>query len=192
MSPPRFIVFEGPDGAGKTTCAGLLAQRLGADLLTTPSPGVRRYRDDLLHHLGSGQEAHQLFYLATVFAASETAAAALARGRSVVLDRYFLSTQAYAAFRGTGLDLDDLGRHLTPACATVYLDPPLAVRQARLRRRPTTLADRETVPSAADHRLRQEHLRRTHLPVVGRLLHLTTAERTPTALIDEIVAWLEL
>ena len=46
MSPPRFIVFEGPDGAGKTTCAGLLAQRLGADLLTTPPPGVRRYRDD--------------------------------------------------------------------------------------------------------------------------------------------------
>ena len=131
---------------------------------------MRRYRDDLIESLGSSQEARQLFYLATVFAASDEVAALLQRGRSVVLDRYFLSTQAYAAFRGSRLVVDDVQRLLRPADVTVYMDTPLVTRVARLHRRGSSAADLETVTAGADARLREEHLRRAHLDVVGRFV----------------------
>ncbi len=117
---PTFIVFKGLDGSGKSTCAAALAAQLGAALMTTPTPSVRAYRDDLMLSLGASQEARQLFYLATVFAASREITALLDQGRSVVLDRYFLSTQAYAAFRGSQLSLDDVQRLLRPADVTIY------------------------------------------------------------------------
>lgn len=170
-SGARFIVFEGLDGSGKSTCAAEVARRIGAELMTTPSPRVRRYRDDLIDALGESQEARQLFYLATVFAASREIERLLALGRSVVLDRYFLSTQAYAAFRGSGLaskEVDAVEGLLVPAHVTVYLDTPLAVRVGRLRRRGMSEADLETMTVAADQRLREEHERRSRLGVVGR------------------------
>lgn len=42
---PTFIVFECLDGSGKSTCAAQLAEHM-VTFMTTPSPGVRRYRDD--------------------------------------------------------------------------------------------------------------------------------------------------
>lgn len=174
-SGAKFIVFEGLDGSGKSTCAAEVARRIGAELMTTPSPRVRRYRDELIDALGESQEARQLFYLATVFAASREIGALLREGRSVVLDRYFLSTQAYAAFRGSGLandEVDAVERSLVPADVTVYLDTPLAVRVDRLRRRGMSEADLETMTVGADQRLREEHERRSRLGVVGRWLRV--------------------
>lgn len=185
---PTFIVFEGLDGSGKSTCAAQLAERIGAELMTTPSPHVRRYRDDLIESLGSSQEARQLFYLATVFAASDEVAALLQRGRSVVLDRYFLSTQAYAAFRGSRLVVDDVQRLLRPADVTFYMDTPLATRVARLHRRGTSAADLETVTAEADGRLREEHLRRAHLDVVGRFMRVPGDQGSPRDVLDRVVA----
>jgi thymidylate kinase len=77
FSQLTFIVSEGLDGSGKSTCAAQLAEHIGAELMTTPSPRVRRYRDDLIQSLGASQEARHLFYLATVFAASDEVAALL-------------------------------------------------------------------------------------------------------------------
>ncbi|MCB9619819.1 MAG: AAA family ATPase [Sandaracinus sp.] len=172
LTRPIFVVLEGLDGSGKSTCAAQLAEHLDAELLTTPSPSVRRFRDELVESLGPSQEARQLFYLATVFAASEEVSALLSRGRSVVLDRYFLSTQAYAAFRGSRLVVDDLQHLLRPADVTLYLDTPLATRVARLQHRGANAADRETLTPEADGRLRDEHLRRAHLDVVGRFVRV--------------------
>lgn len=185
---PTFIVFEGLDGSGKSTCAAQLAERIGAALMTTPSPRVRGFRDDLIESLGSSQEAKQLFYLATVFAASEEVSAQLMRGRSVVLDRYFLSTQAYAAFRGSRLEVDDVQRLLRPAYATIYMDTPLATRVARLHRRGTSAADLETITADADCRLRDEHLRRAHLEVVGRFVRVPGDLGSPLDVLDRVVA----
>ena len=178
--PPAFVVFEGLDGAGKTTVAQLVAAELGAVYMTTPSPRIRAFRDELLAAFGSCQEAAQLFYLATVFAASSEVDAHVAAGRSVVLDRYFLSTQAYAEFRGSGLRIDDLQGHLRPADLTVYLDAALDVRRSRVARRlGESAADRETLSPAADARLRQTHMARSDLHVVGRLLILDTSAMSP-------------
>lgn len=115
---PIFLVLEGLDGAGKTTIAQRAAEVLGAVYMTTPCPQVRGYREELLRAFAGCQEAAQLLYLATVFAASAAAREQLASGRSVVLDRYFLSTHAYAEFRGSSLLLDSLQQHLKPADLT--------------------------------------------------------------------------
>lgn len=190
FSQPTFIVFEGLDGSGKSTCAAQLAEHIGAELMTTPSPRVRRYRDDLIESLGSSQEARQLFYLATVFAASDEVAALLQRGQSVVLDRYFLSTQAYAAFRGSRLVVDDVQRLLRPADVTFYLDTPLITRLARLHRRGTSDADLETVTEGADARLREEYLRRAHLDVVGRFVRVRGDWGTPRDVVRGLQSYL--
>lgn len=188
---PLFIAFEGLDGSGKSTCAAGLARRLDATLLTTPSPEVRRYRDDLIRSLGASQEAHQLFYLATVFSASVAIRELLRSGRSVVLDRYFLSTQAYASFRGSQLALDEVQAMLLPADATVYMDVPLAVRRARLSQRGATAADLETITDTADQRLRHEHFRRATLEVVGRFVRVDGAHGTAAEVLERAVSALD-
>jgi dTMP kinase len=172
---PHFIVFEGLDGAGKTTAAKSAAEALGATYLTTPSTAVRAYRDELIASFGGNQEAAQHFYLATVFDASSKVRSLLRAGGSVVLDRYFLSTQAYAAFRGSELGLDENGRLLQPAHLTVFLDAPLEVRRARLAARGQSAADRETLSPEADARIRAEHMKRSQLGVVGRFLRVDGA-----------------
>jgi dTMP kinase len=185
---PALVVFEGLDGAGKTTLARMTAAALGGEPMTTPSPEVRRYRDELIASFGDSQEACQLFYLATVFAASAEIRARLAAGRCVVLDRYFLSTQAYARFRGSALDLDALGDLLVPADLTVFVHAPLAVRLERLGRRGATAADRETMAPLADARLRAEHEQRLGLPVVGRALELDSSTASPDDLVAAVLA----
>jgi dTMP kinase len=170
--PPVFVVFEGLDGSGKSTCARLVADQLDAVFMTTPSPSVRAYRDDLIASFAGNQEAAQLFYLATVFDASGRVGRYIDAGQSVVLDRYFLSTQAYAAFRGSSLRVDGIGDLLRPPDLTVFLDVPLEVRRERLAARGTTTADRETLTHEADARLLVEHRVRSQFESVGTYLEV--------------------
>lgn len=188
---PHFVVFEGLDGTGKTSCARALAAHLGADFLTTPSEALRPHRDAILRSTAGSQEAAQLFYLSAVFAASADVEGRLAAGHSVVLDRYFLSTQAYAAFRGSALGLDELCTRLAPAHLTVLLEAPYSVRCDRLLARGATDADRETVRPGAQPRLMEEHLRREGLPVVGRLLRLDTSSLTPAEVVARVASELQ-
>lgn len=184
---PFFVAFEGLDGSGKSTCAAQAARNLGAEYLTTPSPLIRQFRGDIVASFGSSQEAAQLFYLSTVFAASGQVRSLLSDGRSVVMDRYFLSTQAYAQFRGSRLELDELHKHLVPADLTVYLDAPLAVRRQRLEARHCTHEDRETLTAAADDRLRALHAQRSELGIVGRWLRIDSAQASPAEITCQIV-----
>jgi dTMP kinase len=186
--PPYFIVFEGLDGSGKSTTARRCAERLGARYMTTPSPSVREYRESLIDALGCCPEAPQLFYMATVFAASQEIGELLAAGESVVLDRYYLSTQAYAQFRGSTLDLDTLSNALRPATLTVFLDAPLHVRRERVVRRGASRADRETLSPEADRQLRALHFQRRELAVVGELLTLDSHAHEADACVDLVLA----
>lgn len=187
---PVFVVFEGLDGTGKSTCARRAADALGADFLTTPSHALRRHRDEIIASFDGSQEACQLFYLSTVFAASQEIRALLAAGRSVVLDRYFLSTQAYAAFRGSTLSLDALAADLLAPDVTVLLHAPLDIRRARLATRGESNADRETLRPLADARLHQEHDLRAALPVIGRLLRIDTSVSSPDEVASQLLATL--
>lgn len=192
MSGPMFIVFEGLDGSGKSTCAAGLAARIGAELMTTPTVEVRRYRDDLISCFGASEEACQLFYLATVFSASAAVKRVLSEGRPVVLDRYFLSTQAYAAFRGSRLDIDQVQHLLLPADVTIFMDTALETRIERLSSRGASAADLETVTAEADTRLREEHSRRASLSVVGRFVSVRGDGGGPATVLERVVAELEL
>jgi dTMP kinase len=184
---PLFVVFEGLDGAGKTTCARALAKAIGAQYMTTPPPEVRAVLTKVLDSLGDSQEARQLFYLATVFAAANQVRAALAAGTSVVMDRYFLSTQIYAEMRGSRLDLDGLGEQLLAADLTVYLDVPMPVRRARLFARHCTPADRETLTPDINAGLRSRYLQKSALAVAGKFVRLANAAGSADELVERVI-----
>ncbi|MFV8752325.1 dTMP kinase [Nannocystaceae bacterium ST9] len=182
-----FIAFEGLDGSGKSTLARRTAEVIGAHTMTTPSPGIREYRETLIEALGPSQEARQLFYLATVFAASREIAELRSRGRSIVLDRYFLSTVAYAQFRGSQLEIDALAGLLVPADLTVYLDATLDVRRRRVGERGASVADHETLTSDADLRLRDLHLARRNLAVVGEFVIVDTSRQSTERCLEAVL-----
>jgi dTMP kinase len=103
-----LIAFEGGEGSGKSTQAGILAERLGAIL--THEPGATRVgarlRELLLDPNTDIDPRAEALLLAADRAqhVAEVIGPALARGRDLVTDRYLYSSLAYQAF-GRGLEL---------------------------------------------------------------------------------------
>jgi dTMP kinase len=103
-----LIAFEGGEGSGKSTQAGILAERLGAVL--THEPGATRLgarlRELVLDPNASIDTRAEALLLAADRAqhVAEVIGPALASGRDVVTDRYLYSSLAYQAF-GRGLEL---------------------------------------------------------------------------------------
>jgi dTMP kinase len=146
----RFITFEGGEGAGKSTHAALLAQRLrtlrlGVVLTREPggSPGAEIIRHVLLSGaakpLGPDAEAI-LFAAARDDHVRNTIEPALAQGRWVVCDRFSDSTRVYQGIVGQvdlklikGLERITLGE-LKPDL-TFVLDVPADVGIARAKKR---------------------------------------------------------
>jgi dTMP kinase len=133
-----FIVIEGPDGAGTTTHAGLLAQALGGLREREPTGSVwgRTARESL--RLGDQGLAAQLFAQDRLeHCRSIRELLALA---PVVCDRYLPSSLAY---QGEAAGVEEVLRlnaeALVPA-VVVWLWVPLAERMERLRQR--TVLDR--------------------------------------------------
>ena len=103
-----LIAFEGGEGSGKSTQAGILAERLGA--LLTHEPGATRL-GARLRELVLDPNAHidpraEALLLAADRAqhVAEMIGPTMAIGHDVVTDRYLYSSLAYQAF-GRGLDL---------------------------------------------------------------------------------------
>ena len=109
-----FVTVEGGEGVGKSTQASLLAARLageGVTVLATREPGGTPTGDrirGLLLDPTATMAARTELLLYEASRAELTAveiAPALARGDSVVCDRFFDSTTAYQAY-GRGLDIE--------------------------------------------------------------------------------------
>jgi len=107
-----FITFEGGDGSGKSTQAGLLAQWLtdaGRTVVRTREPGGTevgvQIRELVLHHRGHiDPRAEALLYAADRAQHIATLVRpAIERGDVVIQDRYFDSSIAY---QGAGRVLD--------------------------------------------------------------------------------------
>ena len=141
-----FITLEGPDGAGKSSQAGLLAERIrgvGRDVVLTREPGGtqmgERVRQVLMDVKGGGHDGLSdalLFNAARRRHTIEVIRPALARGSTVVCDRYTDSTLAYQGY-GDGVRLDLL-KVITGAATdglvparTVLVDLPVEVGLAR-------------------------------------------------------------
>lgn len=111
MPNGRLIVFEGVEGAGKTTQIRILAERLAAAGVATR--GVREpggtpvgdeIREILLHpekEIGSSTEA-LLFMASRAELVARELVPALDEGVVILVDRFFLSTYAYQV-AGRGL-----------------------------------------------------------------------------------------
>ena len=108
-----FITFEGLDGSGKTTQVRLLAARLeaeGVEVVITREPGGTQLgeeiRDLVLHGGGMAPWAEAALYAASrAQHVEELIRPALARGATVLCDRYVDSSVAYQGVaRGLGLD----------------------------------------------------------------------------------------
>lgn len=182
---PVFVVFEGLDGSGKSVSAKRTAEMLGARYMATPNETLCNHRAEILESFSGCQEAAQLMYLASVASASQEIRHVQLAGQSVVLDRYLLSTQVYAAFRGSAFSGDEaITKILRPADLTVYLDAPLSVRRERVQRRSAAVsaADMETLSERSDLALRKAYLRRFKLPINGKVILLDSSQLT----IDEI------
>jgi dTMP kinase len=139
-----FVVLEGLDGAGTTTIAGLLAEALQARdqrVRVTAEPSDSAWGQLLRRHLRHEVTLDPLT-TALAFTADRVAhldsviRPALGRGRTVICDRYLLSTLAYQGAEGVdpravlaasaGFDRPDI---------TFYLDVPDDVRHQRMAER---------------------------------------------------------
>jgi len=169
----RFITFEGGEGAGKSTQARLLAQRLagaGIDALITREPGGSPLGEQIRAMiLDAGSPPRTLLAEALLFYAARAdhlerlIRPALAGGRWVICDRFSESTRVYQGVAG-GLpasvfdSLDALVVSPTLPDLTFVLDLPAetGLARARQRRRAQVAADVfETRGLAYHQRLRE-------------------------------------
>ena len=141
----RFIVVEGPDGAGKTVLVAGLAERmrqLGHDPVVVREPGgtklAEALRQELLDPSRPFRPLTELLYITAARAdhVHHVIEPALARGQTVLCDRFELSTIAYqVAGRGVDRSTADLFNQaatggLKPDL-TIVLDVPAALGMER-------------------------------------------------------------
>lgn len=144
----RFITFEGPDGAGKTSVLNAviprIEKRLGAPITLTREPGgakiSERIRDLILDpaHTEMDDRTEALLYAASRRQhLVEVIEPALETGKVVICDRFVDSSVAYqGAGRQIGeqavFDMNQFATGGRMPDATIYLDVPAAVGLARI------------------------------------------------------------
>ena len=151
MARGKFITFEGPEGAGKSTHLTLLAEHLrktGLPVITTREPGGTPLCESIRELLqfnaageAPGNRAEVLLFLTSRAQLVERIIRpALERGTWVLCDRFCDSTFAYQGF-GRAMDLDLL-RHLNAFAThdlmpdrTIFLDIPQQESRIRLAQR---------------------------------------------------------
>ena len=166
----RFIVFEGIDGAGKTTQIGLLEEYLhaaGRAVFRTAEP-TDLPTGKLLREALSGKAPRTACELAALFTADRVShntdpvngiAARLAAGADVICDRYYYSTLAYQGsetdegwVRALNLDCPEIRR--PDLCVFLDLSPDESM--ARITRGRASLEIFETADRLA--RVREKFL----------------------------------
>lgn len=170
----RLIAVEGLDGVGKTTLSRELAVALGATWTTTPGPDLRAVRELVEASFAGAPRARALFYASTVLAVSERVEARLGSGRDLVVDRYWLSTWAYAQLLDTPPPLVSIEALLRPADVTLFLDADDDVRRRRLEARGMSALDRVSTTSDAAGRLRKAYGAGLSRPIAGRVVGVDT------------------
>lgn len=150
MSQGRFITFEGIDGSGKSTQARLLAAFLkaqGVDVVLTREPGGAPGAEEIRRLLVEGPSERWspeteilLFTAARRDHLEKTIEPALARGATVISDRFADSTRVYqGAARGDLRELVDTLHDTVIArepdfTFVIDMDPAEALRRGLARR----------------------------------------------------------
>lgn len=116
--PGKFITFEGPEGSGKSTQIGLLAEKLkqqGLEVLCTREPGGTSTGEavrNILQHDAAGEPLADraellLFTASRAQLMGQVVLPALEGGSWVLCDRFIDSTMAYQGF-ARGMDIATL------------------------------------------------------------------------------------
>lgn len=151
MAAGKFITLEGGEGAGKSTQAKMLAERLlatGLEVVVTREPGgtafAERLRAVLLGGVGEARSPDAevvAFYAARQDHLDLLIRPALSRGAWVVCDRYSDSTRVYQGLAGkVPLSLIDrleelvVGATQPDLTVVLDLDPAVGLDRARSRR----------------------------------------------------------
>lgn len=127
----KFIVFEGPDRCGKSTQANMLGKYLaskGVDVITTREPGgdtvaeeIRRIVLDPTNTVSPMAEL-LLYEASRAQHTQQKIIPALEAGKTVICERYTLSTCAYQGY-GRGIDMKIINE--LNSIATLDLKPDL-------------------------------------------------------------------
>ncbi len=199
MSEGKFIVFEGIDGAGKSTQVALLKKKmeeLGRSVALTAEPTGLESGQALRRAL-SGKEAHSECQMATMFVLDRIAhnvhptkgiGAMLKSGFDVISDRYYYSTLAYqgqttnyAWTKHMNVDCPEIRR--PDVC--IYLDLSPEESLARISGRGEAVEIYENIE-------RLTGVREAFLKVIydlcrdGESIFVINADRSPEEISDEI------
>src|SRR3954465_5805889 len=127
----RFITFEGIDGAGKSTHIDSVAQRLrerGANVVCTREPGgtplAEKLREIVLHDAMDTLSESLLVFAARRDHLRAVIEPALARGETVLCDRF---TDATFAYQGGGRGFDTGVLSQLEQCVHGKLQPDLTI-----------------------------------------------------------------
>ncbi|MEZ2406369.1 dTMP kinase [Bosea sp. OAE752] len=181
MQHGHFITLEGGEGAGKSTLARTLAQRLrdgGASVVTTREPGGSPKAEAIREAILAGRiKQYGAFAEALMFSAARIdhidrlIRPALAQGNWVICDRFIDSTRVYQGVLGD-IDASLLGEleqvtidGLMPELTLILdLDPEIGLARAAKRRSPGESVDRFEGEALAFHR----KLRGAYLDIARR------------------------
>jgi dTMP kinase len=166
----RFIVFEGPDGSGKSTQFSRLSQlfdQAQVPFITVREPGGTPVGEKIREALLTRQigemtvRCEMLLYMASRAELVESVITpALRAGKTVLADRFVASTIAYQGAAG-GLPLADIAAVARVATSSLLPDLILLfdLDQAAAAKRLSPLLDRMEAKGAAFHqRVRQGYL----------------------------------
>lgn len=180
MDELSVLVIEGLDGAGKSTLARYWSEQLRYAYESTPLSELRSVRAEVEAALQDRVWARKLWYAAQVAEVSERIRRHHSQGRSVVVDRYWLTTLAYAWAEGCAFSLPSIEQEIIKPNWTVFLDAPRVLRERRLAERGHLLEhDVVFLQEDADERLRKAYLSLSEHPVAGRFLHVLCGEEEP-------------
>lgn len=182
----KFLVLDGPDGAGKTTIGKLLAERLteaGLSVVPCKDPGGTMVGDRIRSVLLDFDLASMdmrcetfLFMASRAQLVAEVIRPALATGHLVLCDRFISATCAYQVAAGYDFEaIIELGRQAvgtTWPALTIVLDVPPDVGSERIHRR---YAVGRNVSPPID-------------TPVAKAKHLDAMERRPRAFHDQVRA----
>lgn len=163
---PKFIVFEGLDGSGKSEIAKCVALKLNAVLLKSPSEVIEPIRTIVNESGDLIFRSH--YYIIGNMLVSHQAQKALTEGKNVVCDRYVDSTFVYIKFFGHQMDEAVWEtRCLTPDIK-IFLDVSRDERIRRLRMRNCShdKEDKMTEIEENNRRIREFYLQRQEFIVV--------------------------